>query len=105
MAEGSDVIGVSHLEQACRIERVSPEGLDNLQQKYVALLKGGPVRLNVLASALGVSPKVLTKTVEPFLIRAGLVLKDDAGRRALSDRGREIVGTSGNLDDKKGDNS
>lgn len=105
VAEGSDVIGVNHLEQACRIERVSPEGLDHLQQKYIALLTKGALRLNVLASALGVSPKVLTKTVEPYLIRANYVVKDEADRRALSDLGREIVGTSSNLDDKKGDNS
>jgi holliday junction DNA helicase RuvB len=105
VAEGFDLLGLGHLEQACRIERVSPEGLDNLQQKYVDLVKDGPVRLNVLASALGVSNKVLTKTVEPFLIRAGYVLKDDAGRRALSDRGREIQTSSSNLEDSMGEHS
>jgi Holliday junction DNA helicase RuvB len=105
VAEGSDVIGVSHLEQACHIERLSPEGLDHLQQKYVALLKGGALRLNVLASALGVSPKVLCKTTEPYLIRSGIILKDEAGRRALSDLGREIVGSSSNIGDQKGGNS
>jgi Holliday junction DNA helicase RuvB len=102
-AEGSEAIEVIHLEQACRIERVSPEGLDNLQQKYVALLKGGALRLNVLASSFGVSPKVLTKTVEPFLIRAGFVVKDGAGRRALSDLGRESVDNSSNFGDQKGE--
>jgi Holliday junction DNA helicase RuvB len=105
VAEGSDVIGVSHLNQACHIERVSPEGLDHLQQKYVALLTKGALRLNVLASALGVSAKVLTKTVEPYLIRAGYVVKDEAGRRALSDLGRETLGNSSNIDDQKGGNS
>lgn len=89
VAEGSSSIDVRHLMKACDIERVSSLGLDNLQQKYIALLKAGPLRLNVLASALGVSSKVLTKTVEPYLIRANLVLKDDGGRRQLSERARD----------------
>jgi len=48
----------------------------------------GPVRLNVLASMLGVSTKVLTKTVEPFLLRSGLVVKTDAGLRTLTESGQ-----------------
>jgi holliday junction DNA helicase RuvB len=89
VAEGSASIEVRHLMKACDIERVSSLGLDNLQQKYVALLADGPLRLNVLASALGVSSKVLVKTVEPYLIRSSIVLKDDGGRRQLSQKGRE----------------
>ena len=91
VAEGSTSLLVRHLTKACEIERVSSLGLDNLQQKYIALLKDGPLRLNVLASALGVSSKVLTKTAEPYLIRANLVLKDDGGRRQLSETGRKQV--------------
>lgn len=89
VAEGSSSLEVRHLTKACDIERVSSLGLDNLQQKYIALLKDGPLRLNVLASALGVSSKVLVKTVEPYLIRAAFVIKDDGGRRQLSERARE----------------
>lgn len=89
VAEGSSSLEVRHLSRACEIERVSSLGLDNLQQKYMALLKDGPLRLNVLASALGVSSKVLVKTVEPYLIRAAFVIKDDGGRRQLSERARE----------------
>ncbi len=89
VAEGSSSLEVRHLTKACDIERVSSLGLDNLQQKYIALLKDGPLRLNVLASALGVSSKVLVKTVEPYLIRAAFIIKDDGGRRQLSERARE----------------
>ena len=64
---------------ACEIERISDLGLDNVQQKYLHLLGGGPQRLNVLASMLGVSTKVLTKTVEPYLLRSGMVVKTDNG--------------------------
>ena len=86
-AEGATVLTVAHLQRACEIERISDLGLDNMQQKYLALLAGGPQRLNVLASMLGVSTKVLTKTVEPSLLRLGLVVKDDGGRRNLTEIG------------------
>lgn len=89
VAEGADAIDVRHLKRACEVERVSDHGLDHLQQRYVALLKNGPLRLNVLASSLGVSPQVLSRTAEPYLIRAGFIVKDDQGRRALSAKGRE----------------
>jgi Holliday junction DNA helicase RuvB len=88
-AEGSPIITVEHLRRACEVERISDLGLDNLQQKYLHLLGNGPMRLNVLASMLGVSTKVLTKTVEPFLLRSGLVVKTDAGLRNLTEIGQE----------------
>jgi Holliday junction DNA helicase RuvB len=88
VSEGSNVLTVDHLRRACEIERISDLGLDNMQQKYLALLAGGPQRLNVLASMLGVSTKVLTKTVEGFLLRSGMIVKDDQGRRNLTEIGQ-----------------
>jgi len=93
MAEGAKLITVAHLRLACEIERISDLGLDNTQQKYLRLLDGSGQRLNVLASQLGVGTKVLTKTVEPFLLRSGLILKTDAGMRQLSQKGREHLAT------------
>ena len=89
VAEGGTVLSVNHLHRACEVERISDLGLDNVQGKYLHLLGNGPVRLNVLASMLGVSTKVLTKTVEPFLLRQGLVVKTDAGLRTLTKTGQE----------------
>jgi Holliday junction DNA helicase RuvB len=89
VAEGSSVLAVDHLRRACEVERISDQGLDNQQQKYLHLLGTGPVRLNVLASMLGVSTKALTKTVEPFLLRQGLVVKTDAGLRTLTESGQK----------------
>ena len=87
-SEGASILTVAHLQRACEVERISDLGLDNVQQKYLALLASGPQRLNVLASMLGVSTKVLTKTVEPFLLRSGLVVKDDGGRRNCTEIGQ-----------------
>ena len=89
IAKSADVLTVDHLRLACEVERISSLGLDNVQQKFLQLLGNGPVRLNVLASMLGVSTKVLTKTVEPFLLRQGLVVKTDSGLRTLTEPGMQ----------------
>lgn len=89
VAQGNDEIRLDHLRKACRIERISDLGLDNIQQKYLRLLGPSSQRLNVLSSMLGVSSKVLTKTVEPYLLRSGLIVKTDAGLRQLTQEGRE----------------
>lgn len=87
VAEGSEVLTVDHLRRACEVERISDQGLDNVQQKFLHLLGNGPQRVGVLASMLGVGPKVIQKTVEPYLLRAGMVVKNDAGLRTLTESG------------------
>ena len=49
----------------------------------------GVSRLNVLGSMLGLPSRTVAEVTEPFLIRSGLVIKDDQGRRQLTGRGRE----------------
>lgn len=88
VAEACNTITVNHLTRACSIERVSSLGLDNVQQKYLRLLANGPVRLNVLSSMLGLSTKALTKTIEPYLLRAEMIVKSDGGQRQLTVSGR-----------------
>lgn len=87
-AEGANILTVAHLQRACEIERISDLGLDNMQQKYLALLASGPQRVGVLASMLGVSMKVLQKTVEPYLLRSAMIVKTEAGLRSLTQIGQ-----------------
>ena len=93
VSEGAGTITVPYLRRACEVERISDLGLDNVQQKYLHLLANGPLRLNVLASMLGLSTKVLTKTVEPYLLRSGMVVKTDAGLRTLTALGQTHLST------------
>jgi Holliday junction DNA helicase RuvB len=88
-AAGESGVTVEHLLQACRLEGCDSLGLGFLEQKYLRLLLDGPRRVNVLASALGVPTKTLTSVTESFLIRAGLIDKDDQSRRVLTPKGRE----------------
>lgn len=87
-ADARSLITIADLHRACGLEQLDALGLGPLEQKYLRLLMEGPRRVNLLASSLGVPAKTLTSVTEPFLIRAGLVDKDDASRRVLTPEGR-----------------
>lgn len=91
-AEAAEVVTVGHLERACTLEQIDNLGLGPTEQQYLKVLLEGPTRLNVLASRLGLPSRTVAEVSEPFLIRAGLVVKDDQGRRQLTAEGREHAG-------------
>lgn len=88
-AGASDVVTVAHLERACSLEGIDHLGLGPTEQQYVKVLLEGPTRLNMLASRLGLPTRTVAEVTEPFLIRSGLIVKDDQGKRQLSAEGRE----------------
>lgn len=90
-AEGGNVISNDHLERACVLEQIDALGLDITQQQYLRLLIDGPRRLNVLASVLSLPPRTISHVVEPFLMRAGLIMRDDQSRRQLTPDGRAHI--------------
>jgi holliday junction DNA helicase RuvB len=91
-AEASGTVSRSTFERTCRLEQIDGLGLDAVEQKYLHLLAQakGTLRLNVLASSLGLPRATVERSIEPFLIRAQLIHKDDAGR-SLTGRGWEHV--------------
>ncbi|MGE3408666.1 MAG: AAA family ATPase [Pirellulales bacterium] len=88
-AEAGEVVTVSNLERACTLESIDHLGLGPTEQQYLSFLLEGPTRLNVLSSRLGLPSRTVAEVTEPFLIRSGLVVKDDQGKRQLSAEGRE----------------
>lgn len=90
-ASAEDVVTVANLERACKLEQLDSSGCGPTEQQYLKILLEGPTRLNVLASRLGLPSRTVAHVTEPFLIRAGLILKDEQGRRQLSSDGREHV--------------
>lgn len=91
-AEAAEVVTVLHLERACSLEQIDALGLGPTEQQYLKVLLEGPTRLNVIASRLGLPSRTVAEVTEPFLIRAGLIAKDDQGRRQLTAQGREHAG-------------
>ena len=86
-SRGEDQLKVLHLKEACFFESIDSLGLNMVEQSYMALLKEGAMRLNVMASSLGFTSAALTDNVEPYLIRSKLIFKTDKGERALTEQG------------------
>jgi Holliday junction DNA helicase RuvB len=97
-AEGDTLVTQRHLDRACLLEQTDILGLGAVEQRYLRLLHDGPTRLNVLASVLGLPARTISHVTEPFLIRAGLITKDDQGRRQLTSAGREHLASSSSID-------
>ena len=87
-ANGESVITVAHLFRACDLEQLDHLGLGPTEQRYLQIVNDGNTRLNVIASILGLPSRTLAEVTEPFLIRAGLLTKDDQGRRQLTANAR-----------------
>jgi holliday junction DNA helicase RuvB len=90
-AEAANVITIAHLERACALEGIDQLGLGPIEQEYLRILLEEATRLNMLASRLGLPSRTVAEVTEPFLIRAGLVVKDEQGRRQLSAEGRDHI--------------
>lgn len=90
-AEGDDVITHAHLRRACALEQIDDQGLGPTEQHYLRLLADGPQRLNVIASSLGLPSRTVSQVSEPFLLRVGLIAKDDQSKRQLTALGYEHV--------------
>lgn len=90
-AEGASSITMEHLDRACQLEQIDGLGLGPTEQRYLTILANGAARLNIIASRLGLPARTVSQVTEPFLIRSQLIMKDDAGRRQLTQEGREIL--------------
>jgi len=88
-SEGDDMITVTHFRRACDLEQIDELGLSPTEQDYLEALSGGASRLNVIASMLGLPARTVSSVTESFLIRAGLIVKDDQSRRMLTAKGRD----------------
>ena len=71
------------------MEHIDELGLGPTETKYLEILTNGATRLNVLASMLGLPSRTISEVTEPFLVRAGLIFKDDQGRRTLTQKGMD----------------
>jgi Holliday junction DNA helicase RuvB len=88
-SESEHSVSLRHFEKATLLEDLDAKGCGPTEQKYLRIVAEGPTRLNVIASRLGLPTRSISEIVEPYLIRSGLIVKDDQGRRQLSAEGRE----------------
>jgi len=92
-SESSDIIEAAHVCRMLEMEGIDALGFDLTEQKYLHLLRQhqGPVRLNVIATHLGV-PRQTIEMLERDFIRLGLTDKTEQGR-VLTAAGIEHVDT------------
>ena len=91
-SENTDTITMAHLEKTMVQRGIDELGLDVVEQKYLQLLAdaGGIIRLHLLSMQLGLPARTLTKIIEPFLVRQGLIISSDKGRE-LTPAGMEYI--------------
>lgn len=85
---GANTITMQHLVRACELEGIDEAGLGPTEQQYLSILADGSSRLNVISSRIGLPTQTVSQVTESFLIRSGLIEKDDQGRRQLTALGR-----------------
>ncbi|MDB2685920.1 AAA family ATPase [Mariniblastus sp.] len=85
---GDSEITLAHLNKACDLEKLDSRGLDINQQHYLRVLLEGDSKLNVISSRIGLPSKTISDVIEPYLIRSGLVAKDEKSGRVLTSEGR-----------------
>ena len=90
--DNSEFITMKHLESTCELESIDPIGLTGNEVQYLVILyeNNGSSRLNVIASRLSLHPKHVSNIIEHFLIREGLVTKDNS-IRVLTQYGLEHI--------------
>ncbi|QGJ68640.1 ATP-dependent DNA helicase RuvB [Planctomycetales bacterium 10988] len=93
-SEGETTIAKRHLLRACELEQLDELGLGPTEQQYLAIVAEGPTRLNVIASRIGLPSRTVSEVTESFLIRAGLIGKDEQGRRCLTEAGHRHLSDS-----------
>ena len=76
---------IDAMEEAFGLLGVDKNGLDEIDQEYLALLlsrfNGGPVGLETMAKGLGYNADSVAKYVEPYLLRKGFIEIGPRGRK------------------------
>ncbi len=73
-------------QAALEMQEIDYRGLDSQDRKYletiIRIFHGGPVGVDAVAHTMNTAPDTLEDEVEPFLLRAGLVVRTPRGRKA-----------------------
>lgn len=90
-SEGETTIRVTDARRAVMLEGLDDRlGLTSQEQAYLHAVASGISRVGTIASKIAMPVTTVQRVVEPFLVRSGLLSKDD-GRRELTSEGRDFV--------------
>ena len=84
-----DVITMADVQQAFQLLQIDELGLDALERNYLEQLsRSHSLKLNVLASKLGLPRQTISTVIEPYLLRTELITKNGVDR-IITDKGVE----------------
>lgn len=87
-SEGAPTVTLDHFRKTCLLEAVDNKGLDVNEQRYLQILLEGPMRVNVIASKMGLPRKTVQDVIEgDYLLRSSLIAKEEDSRRVLTPDG------------------
>lgn len=85
---GDGRIAIETAKAALELFEVDDRGFDRLDKAVLSALVrtfgGGPVGLSTLAVSVGEEPETIEAVVEPFLVRAGMIMRTPRGRVATA---------------------
>ncbi len=91
MSNGNEVITMQDTLQALKLLQVDQQGLDPLDRAYLkALSKHKTMKLNVIASKLGLPVRTISSVIEPYLLRQELIHKDGSNRM-ITEQGKSHI--------------
>jgi Holliday junction DNA helicase RuvB len=85
------VITMDDVNKAFYLLQIDPLGLDTIERNYLTeLSKHKSMKLNVIASKLGLPARTISSVIEPYLLRQELIYKDGSNR-VITDKGKEHI--------------
>jgi len=91
ISDDRDTITMSDVDQAFQLLQIDELGLDTLERSYLReLARNNSMKLNVLASKLGLPRQTIVSVLEPYLLRAELIAKNGVDR-IITDKGIEHI--------------
>lgn len=101
LVRAKGVITRSVVQAALQLEGIDEQGLTPLDRRYLRTILefygGGPVGIEAIAATLQEETDTLVDVVEPFLLKAGMLLRTSSGRRTTAlaaDHLRAAFGTA-----------
>ncbi|MBI9016278.1 MAG: AAA family ATPase [Phycisphaerae bacterium] len=90
-SDGRTTITLNDTLRAFDLLNIDELGLDSLERSYlIELNKHSSMKLNVIASKIGLPSQTITSVIEPYLIRQDLIEKIGSDR-CITDKGRSHI--------------
>ncbi|MGI5818141.1 MAG: Holliday junction branch migration DNA helicase RuvB [Armatimonadota bacterium] len=95
LVEGDSIVTLAMTRACLQSMGVDSLGLNAADRHYLQVILrdygGGPVGVNAIASSLGERVSNLEENIEPYLLRAGLLIRDRSGRVATERAERHLI--------------